>query len=103
MGLQPGDQIVEINGEPVTAARIPEMTLKAESGTVALTVERDGEQIRLEPVKPRAKSRDRNLGFTLEGGGDTPVVWRKAIERGELSDRLQRFLSGAGTVAGVRG
>ena len=50
-GLQPGDRIVAIDGQPVTDFDGVRAGLQGRAGeTVSLTVERDGERLQLEPT-----------------------------------------------------
>jgi len=103
MGLQPGDEILEINAEAVTPEQIPELLVKHGGSSVTMTVQRGEETVRLGPVEPRTDSGIRHLGFSLTGGGDKPVLLGISQPPGRLSDRLRRFLGGGGTRAGVRG
>ncbi len=59
-GLQPGDRIIAIDGQPVGAFDLFTSTVRAQAGTtVELTVDRDGQRI-TEPV---------TIGWTLDNDG----------------------------------
>jgi membrane-associated protease RseP (regulator of RpoE activity) len=89
IGLQVGDQIVKIDGRAVAAHEIPEVLLEA-AVPITLTVMRGDQLIELLPAKPiLVEGLGSRLGFTLRGGGKTPVL-------------LRRFLNNP-HVAGVRG
>jgi regulator of sigma E protease len=58
IGLQAGDRIVAINGQPVqTVGDVPTLIEDSKGGPVTLIVRRDGEQIRLGPVRPKREER----------------------------------------------
>jgi len=58
IGLRPGDRIVAINGQIVQeVADVPALIQKSDGGPVRLTVRRNGETVRLEPVRPRREAR----------------------------------------------
>jgi regulator of sigma E protease len=65
-GLRAGDRIVSVNGNEVTPGTIPEAIDAAEGEAVALTVERAGNTVRLEPVRPDRVDGDYRLGFELD-------------------------------------
>jgi membrane-associated protease RseP (regulator of RpoE activity) len=91
IGLQEGDQILEINGKTVAPHEIPEILLKKFTVPITLTVRRGGRLIRLESSQPSTiEGVGPRFGFTLRGGGKTPVL-------------LRRFLTSKSPVAGVRG
>jgi regulator of sigma E protease len=52
IGLQPGDRIVAINGTPVNASRMFELIVESEGNPIRVTVERNGRDLVLGPVRP---------------------------------------------------
>jgi regulator of sigma E protease len=69
-GLQPGDRIVAIDGgevTPVLTDRVPARVSSSEGRLIALTVERDGERVDLEPVRTEMMDGAWRLGFVLRG------------------------------------
>ena len=65
-GLRPGDEIVALNRRGVTPDRIPE-TIRASRGRpISLVVRRDGETVRLRPVRPRMDDGAYRLGLALK-------------------------------------
>ncbi|HEU0305291.1 MAG TPA: M50 family metallopeptidase [Gaiellaceae bacterium] len=66
IGLQPGDRILEIDGVRVTPERITELISGSEGRPLTVVVMRDGERVRLGPVRPRLDDDDvYRLGFRL--------------------------------------
>jgi membrane-associated protease RseP (regulator of RpoE activity) len=61
-GVRPGDKIVAFNGAPVTENdwRSLQESIRAASGTVTLTVERDGQRLDLQPALIRTEAADLN-------------------------------------------
>jgi regulator of sigma E protease len=58
IGLQAGDRIVAINGQPVqNVGDVPTLIEDSKGGPVTLTIRRDGETIRLGPVRPKREAR----------------------------------------------
>jgi membrane-associated protease RseP (regulator of RpoE activity) len=59
-GFRPGDEIVAFNGTPVTENnwRSLQEAIRAASGTVTVTVERDGQRLDLTPTLIRTQARD---------------------------------------------
>ncbi len=59
-GFRPGDEIVAFNGAPVTENnwRSLQEAIRAASGTVTVTVERDGQRLDLTPTLIRTQARD---------------------------------------------
>jgi membrane-associated protease RseP (regulator of RpoE activity) len=59
-GIQPGDEIVAFNGAPVVESdwRGLQETIRAASGTVTITVEREGQRLDLTPTLIRTEARD---------------------------------------------
>ena len=52
IGLRPGDQIVAVNGTRVDASKMFELILESKGDPVRITVERQGREIVLGPVRP---------------------------------------------------
>jgi regulator of sigma E protease len=58
IGLQPGDRIVAINGQQVqNVGDVPTLIEKSNGGPVALTIRRNGETMRLGPVRSKREPR----------------------------------------------
>ncbi len=67
-GLQPGDRIVEVNGNeitPILTERIPARITGTEARDVALVVERDGERVARRPTRTEEIEGAYRLGFVL--------------------------------------
>jgi len=67
-GLQPGDRILEVNGNeitPILTERIPARITGTEARDVALVVERDGERVTLQPTRTEEIDGAYRLGFVL--------------------------------------
>ena len=67
-GLQPGDRIVEVNGNeitPILTERIPARITGTEARDVRLVVERDGERVALQPTRTELIEGSYRLGFVL--------------------------------------
>ena len=69
-GLHAGDQIVAVNGKPVTAEQIPKRISASHGRPLTITVVRDGALVTLGPARPRLTSDGiYRLGFALRGAG----------------------------------
>jgi regulator of sigma E protease len=69
-GLHAGDEIVAVNGTPVTAAEIPKRISATHGRPLTVTVVRDGALVTLGPARPRLTSDGvYRLGFALRGAG----------------------------------
>ena len=68
-GLQHGDQILEIDGLPVTAREIARRIGASQGRPLTLTVVRDRQRVLLGPVAPRLSNGVYRLGFALRGAG----------------------------------
>jgi regulator of sigma E protease len=67
MGLQPGDELVEVNGRPGELAELREAIRESEGRPVALTVQRGDEQLALEGRARFDEERDTYLlGFSFD-------------------------------------
>jgi regulator of sigma E protease len=73
VGLRPGDRLIAINGETVTASDIPEVISGSEGAPLTLRVVRRGEEVVLGPVSARPIEDVYRLGFGLRGVGLGPV------------------------------
>jgi regulator of sigma E protease len=102
IGLQAGDRIVAINGQPVTADEIAD-TISASGGSaLTLTVIRKGDELRLGPVAAQVVDERYRLGFGLEGTGlgFFPAVGHAVEVTGlvakEIAKSLGRLVTGDG-------
>ncbi len=69
IGLRPGDRLIQIDDQTVTAADIPKVISGSEGAPLILTVLRDAEEVTLGPVSARPIEDVYRLGFGLEGVG----------------------------------
>ncbi len=101
-GLQPGDTILAIDGEPVEAATISRTISGSEGRPLTVLVRRDGSQVTLEPTRPREQDGVYRLGFVLEGEGLGPgeSVWEALRATGlvtkEIGATIGRLVTGDG-------
>lgn len=80
-GLQPGDEIVEINGETVSEWRTVVERLQASAGEeLNVTVERDGRTREL-TVRPRSREAPAGGQVGYIGAGVEPVEWPDEVLR----------------------
>jgi regulator of sigma E protease len=102
MGLQAGDRIVVVDGEPVGASDIPDAIAGSEGRPIVVTVVRNGEEVELGPASARAVDSTYRLGFSLagEGLGLVEAVWRAVEVTGiiarEIVYSLGRLVTGEG-------
>jgi regulator of sigma E protease len=102
MGLQAGDRIVVVDGEPVGASDIPDAIAGSEGRPIVVTVVRNGEELELGPAAARAVDSTYRLGFSLagEGLGLFEAVWRAVEVTGiiarEIVYSLGRLVTGEG-------
>ena len=102
IGLQAGDRIVAINGQPVKADEIAETIADSGGRELTLVVVRDGEELRLEPIAGRMIDDRYRLGFGLEGTGLGlfPALGRAVEVTGlvakEIVKSLGRLVTGEG-------
>jgi regulator of sigma E protease len=68
-GLEPGDQIVSVNGQAVPPDRISELIRASNGRPLTLQVIRRDQVVTVGPVKPRKEQGTYLLGFRLRGEG----------------------------------
>jgi regulator of sigma E protease len=73
-GLQAGDRIVSIGGEPVGAGEISRTISSSEGKPLTLVVIRNGQSVELGPVSARETNGVYRLGFVLAGEGMGPAA-----------------------------
>ncbi len=102
IGLEAGDRIIAINGQPVQADEIADTIGESGGNELTLTVVRSGEELQLGPVAGQLVDERYRLGFGLEGTGlgFFPAV-REAVEitglvAKEIVKSLGRLLTGDG-------
>jgi regulator of sigma E protease len=102
IGLQSGDRIMAINGDPVTADEIADTIAGSQGQALRLTVVRNGEELELGPVAAQLVDDRYRLGFGLdgEGLGFFPSVLRAfevtGIVAKEIVKSLGRLVTGGG-------
>jgi regulator of sigma E protease len=102
IGLQPGDRVLSINGERVTADEIADTIAGSDGRKLLLLVLRDGQELELGPVTPQLVDERYRLGFGLEGEGlgFVPSVLRAfevtGIVSKEIVKSLGRLVTGDG-------
>jgi regulator of sigma E protease len=102
IGLQSGDRIMAINGDPVTADEIADTIAGSQGQALRLTVVRNGEMLELGPVAAQLVDDRYRLGFGLdgEGLGFFPSVARAfevtGIVAKEIVKSLGRLVTGDG-------
>jgi regulator of sigma E protease len=101
-GLRAGDRIAAIDGVPVDANEVSERINASRGRPITLTVVRDGETIRLGPVRPRLQDGRYRVGFVLrgEGLGLADSAWQSVRVTGlvtkEIGASLGRLVTGEG-------
>jgi regulator of sigma E protease len=97
-GLRPGDRVIEINGDPVTANQISDRISASHGRPIQLSVYRNGTLITLPAVRPKKDSSDGRyrLGFSLSGQplGFTGAVWQSVKTTGYVSRDTVKALGG---------
>jgi len=89
IGLRAGDRILAINGHPVQdESEVPTLIQKSKGKPVVLEVRRDGETIRLGPVRPRVEPRLSVPKATWESVRLTGVITK------EIGASLSRLVRG---------
>ena len=102
VGLQPGDRIVAIAGQPVRPADIPEVISSSKGRPLTLVVERDGKAMALGPVEPEQIEGAYRLGFVLRGRGmgvaesSWEAVRTTGLVTREIGASLGRLATGEG-------
>jgi regulator of sigma E protease len=90
MGLRPGDRIVAVNGAPVdSAADVPPLIQESGGRPIVVVVRRDGMQLRLGPVRPRAQEQLSIPRATWESLQLTAVITK------EIGASLARLVQGS--------
>jgi regulator of sigma E protease len=98
-GLQSGDRIVSIDGEPVQAEDISTVISGSDGRRLALVVVRNGERVTLPATAPRMTDGAYRLGFVLAGEGlplpeaaqeSLSLTWRVTQDIGSSLGRLVR-------------
>jgi regulator of sigma E protease len=102
-GLQPGDRIVEIAGDPVSADEISARIRESQGKPITIVVERGDSRTEIGPVRARQdEDGDYRLGFVLRGEGLSPAesVWQSVRLTGivtrEIGVSLGRLVRGQG-------
>jgi regulator of sigma E protease len=77
-GLQVGDRIVAVNGQPVKADEISKHIQATHGRPVKLLVQRGGREVTVGPVSPAKEQGVYRLGFVLRGTGLSPpaAAWQ---------------------------
>jgi regulator of sigma E protease len=102
IGLQAGDRIVAIDGQPVRPDEIADTIADSNGNELTLTVTRGGEELQLGPVAPQLVDDRYRVGFGLEGSGLglVPSVGRAVEVTGlvakEIVKSLGRLVTGDG-------
>jgi regulator of sigma E protease len=102
MGLQAGDRIVAIGGQPVAADEIAAVISGSKGQPLAVVVKRDGRTVTLGPVAPEESDGAYRLGFVLhgEGLGVVDSTWQAVRVTGlvtkEIGASLGRLVTGDG-------
>ena len=102
IGLRPGDRLIQIDDQTVTASDIPKVISGSEGAPLVLTVVRGGEEVTLGPVSARPIEDVYRLGFGLEGVGLAPIdAVKRAFEvtgiiSKEIVFSLGRLVTGEG-------
>lgn len=73
VGLRPGDRVVAIDDQTVTASDIPKVISGSDGRPLVVTVIRSGEEVDLGPVRAAPIEGVYRLGFGLEGTGLPPI------------------------------
>jgi regulator of sigma E protease len=88
MGLQSGDRILAVDGQPVDAPDIPRIISRSNGHAVTLLVMRDGRTLKLGPTPPRKSDGVYRLGFVLKGKGlEAPAAFKESVRLTGLVSR----------------
>ncbi|MEX0851133.1 MAG: M50 family metallopeptidase [Gaiellaceae bacterium] len=74
VGLRPGDRVVAIDDQTVTASDIPKVISGSNGRPLVVTVIRSGKEVDLGPVRAKTTEGVYRLGFGLEGTGLPPIA-----------------------------
>jgi len=101
-GIQPGDRIVAINGEPVSGTELGERILSSEGKPLTVIVVRKGEELTIGPVSAEQTEGGYRLGIVREGTGLSPSsAVRRSFEVTGLATR--EIVFSIGRLAGGEG
>jgi len=101
-GIQPGDRIVAINGEPVSGTELGERILSSEGKPLTVIVVREGKELTIGPVSAEQTEGGYRLGIVREGTGLTPLsAVRRSFEVTGLAAR--EIVFSIGRLAGGEG
>jgi regulator of sigma E protease len=90
MGLMPGDRILSVNGDQVSSGGdVPTLIEKSGGRPIVVVVERDGMQVSLGPVRPRAQEQLSIPQATWESIRLTGVITK------EIGASLSRLVQGS--------
>jgi regulator of sigma E protease len=102
-GLQAGDRIVAIGGRTIASpTEIPERISGSNGAALTLVIQRDGNPVRLGPVRPELRDGAYRLGFALGGEslGPAESSWQAVRVTGlvtkEIGASLGRLVTGDG-------
>jgi regulator of sigma E protease len=89
-GLQPGDEIINIDGRAVDAKEIAQQIRTSGGKPITLVVKRGRETVMLEPVRPKKQEGAYRLGFALKGEGLGPLdsTWQAVRVTGIVSKQI---------------
>ena len=81
MGVQAGDRILAIDGQPIRQATdIPRVITRSHGNRVTLLVTRNGRTVTLGPTKPEKTNGVYRLGFVLKGQGlSAPAAVKESV------------------------
>jgi regulator of sigma E protease len=102
IGLQPGDRVIAVAGQPVQADEIPGAIANSDGRPITITVVRDGERLDLGPVRAQQTDSGYRVGFALAGEGlgffaaVKESVEATAIVTREIVKSLGRLVTGEG-------
>ncbi|HET7855401.1 MAG TPA: M50 family metallopeptidase [Gaiellaceae bacterium] len=101
-GLQKGDKLIAINGVRVRPEEVSDRIAASEGRPLTLTVERDGTQVTIGPIRPRKDGNRYRVGLALDSSGLDPATatWRAIRLTGlvtrEIGASLTRLVTGEG-------
>ncbi len=81
VGLMPGDQILAINGQPVSPPDIPRTVQGSNGKPLTIEVRRHGRLVTLGPVRAKVDQGAYRLGFALRGEGlSAPAAFWESLK-----------------------